>query len=325
MNSNIKDFLRDKNIDFEEGVMISKLTKIKGTAFTDVLVKPKSMDIFEAIVRFAIQNDLKFDVVGHWSNTYFADNYRSDLVVLTGGLKKTEFFEERIVCETGVRLASLARELSKKGITGYEGLTGVPGTVGAAAINNAGSCGSCMQDLVESVIVLKNSLVVAEYDNKTLSYNERNSALKSGALDGYVLKVTLKTDKRDSVEEIEKRIKDNNAYRLGYVDGKRKSVGTVFVASSVRCIQKRYAFRLFLRRALFAVCSIIVRNKDKRKRLRVYLFFLVLGHPEIAKHCDSFNRFCWDKSTTEKDFYKYISIMKRLTRGAAKLEVQIKE
>lgn len=325
MMHKLEQFLNDTEVNYKKDVYLSSITKMSGTAFTSYLVKPREIEVLTEILKFAICGNLHFDVIGHWSNTYFKNSYHSDMVILTGGLKKKQLIGTSIVCETGVKLSVLARELSRKGIAGYEGLAGVPGTVGAAAINNSGSGGSVMQDLVESVTILQPDLKVVEIDRQLLNYSDRSSALKSGQIKGYVLSVKLRGDIKGDIEEMKQRMDSFNSYRLNYIDGKRKSLGSVFVSSGYSALHRRFRFRFLFLRVLLGPLKYFTKYTAKVNKLRTYLTFFLLGYPELAKHCDFVGRFCWDKDTTEDNFNSYLTKMDRLSGGQLKLEIQIKE
>ena len=111
----------------------------------------------------------------------------------------------------------------------------------------------------------------------------------------------------------------------GVVDGKRKSLGSVFVSSGYSALHRRFRFRFLFLRVLLGPLKYFTKYTAKVNKLRTYLTFFLLGYPELAKHCDFVGRFCWDKDTTEDNFNSYLTKMDRLSGGQLKLEIQIKE
>lgn len=322
--SHFRKFLHEENCVFEENTDLKKVTRINTEARASLLVKPRSIDEFKKVLCYAIDLKIQFDIFGDLTNVYLSNKYRAQLVVLTTGMRQVTHLEKQVVCESGVRLSKVSRDLSKLGIEGFEGLVGIPGTVGAAAINNSGSLLSAMSNVVDSVEVFTPEKRLFILSNADMNYGVRSSAVKTGEIQGYILRVFLNTSRRSSPEQVMKRVSSYNEYRVQVTDGPRKSLGSVFVSTGLRHITSRYRIRLFCKKMIFGVTKNFVRNRDRKKALSTYLFFLFLGHPGIAKYCDGINRFCWEEDTKEENFYEYIEVMRKLSRDRIKLEVEIK-
>lgn len=158
-------------------------------------------------------------------------------------------------------------------------------------------------------------------NNKDLCYSTRNSILKEHAIDGIVIAVTLYARNKDKVENIKSRIQKIEQIRRAKIDGRRKSLGSVFVSTTMAEIAKRHRVVILLKKIVNQPFKLLFHSN----RINTFLDFLFLGKPSLAKHCDSLNRFCWDKDTTEADFYKYIDSMQKLANNKLRLEIEIRK
>lgn len=154
-----------------------------------------------------------------------------------------------------------------------------------------------------------------------MNYSTRNSILKEHKIDGIVLSVTLSTKNNDNLENIKARIQKVVQIRKEKIDGHRKSLGSVFVAATMAEIAKRHRIGIMMKKMVNVPFKLLFHSN----RINTFLDFLFLGLPSLAKHCDSMNRFCWDKDTTEADFYRYINSMQKLAGNKLKLEIDIKK
>lgn len=158
-------------------------------------------------------------------------------------------------------------------------------------------------------------------NKKKSIFNVRNSILKRNLGKGIVLYVELNTTNKDNVDNILNRIKIYNAFRKTQVDGKRKSLGSIFVSSSLKEIGRRHKIAIFTKKVINQPIKFFFHNT----RINTFLDFLFLGKPSLAKHCDNLNRFCWQKNTKEDDFMEYLNYMQKLAGNQLKLEIEIRK
>lgn len=324
MIENVRSCLDQEKIEYEYDVLLSDITKISGNAYCEYYCRPNSVIQLRHIISFCIKQNIVFDVVGSLTNTYFLDNYRSKLIIATGNVKEINFRKDVVVCSCGVNLSKLSRACIRKGIAGYEGFIGVPGTVGAAVINNTGAFQSSMHLIVKRVTILTLENKIVHLSNADLKYETRSSVLKSSKNNGIVLSVELCTNKRETSKVLRNRMIVNRNYRRKHIDGHRKSLGSIFVSSSLHYLTSNFRMRLLLKKICYAPFKFFLKDLAKLKQINTFLFFLFVGAPKLAKHCDSLNRFCWRKNTTEKDFMNYLEVMQSLANNRLKIEIDIK-
>jgi len=322
--SRIKNFLDASVIDYESDVALSNKTKINGLASSDYWCKPSSLDQLKALLIFCNTENIVFDVVGNLTNTYFLETYNSQLIISTLGVKDMCFNDKTVICACGVNLSKFSKNCVSKGISGYEGFIGIPGTIGAAAINNSGAFQSVMSEVVKSLTVITVNNEIKHLTNEELKYTTRNSALKKGEIIGFVLSVELKINNKENLDVLNKKVITNNNYRKKNIDAYRKSLGSVFVSSSLHHLMINQHYKFLVKKIFFAPFKMFIGNTERLKTINTFLIFFFLGIPEFAKHCDSLNRFCWSKTTTEKDFINYIKVMQTLANNKLELEIDIK-
>ena len=314
-------FLKNNQIPYKEHIPLSEFTGMNQMGILPLIVYPKKIEQLKTIYLKIINSKLSFDILGGITNTYLSNNYQRDIIIVTTKLKGIEKSDETIWVECGYSLTKIARKLSSEGITGYEGFIGIPGTIGAAAINNSGAFNSNISNVVKKVRLLTPQGHTIDLNNTELKYTTRNSVLKNNLEKGIVLCVELDITNKDTIENIQTKIKTVNTFRKSYIDGKHKSLGSIFVSSTLREIGKRHKLAIFTKRIINQPFKLFIHNN----RFNTFLDFLFLGKPSLAKHCDSLNRFCWKKDTKEEDFMEYLNYLQKLAGNQLKLEIEIRK
>lgn len=316
----IFDYLTRNSIEYKTDVKLSALTGMNQDGVIPLLVFPSTINQLIDLYKLIKAHKLTVDILGGISNTYLSSSYYRDIVVKTTKLNNVLYSENSVTVECGCSLTKISKELSSKGYSDYEGFVGIPGTVGAAAINNSGAFNSSMHKVVKNVTVLTTDGVIETLSNEQLKYGTRSSVLKTQSCDFVLLSVELVLGRIEDAQTISKRIEENKKYRKNTVDGKRKSLGSCFVATTIKELKQRHKCRFFCKKLVYGLIKLF----NHSLRMNTYLDFLFLGHPELAKHCDSLNRFAWDKETKESDFFHYIDVMQELSNHNLKLEIEIR-
>lgn len=300
---------------------VHDLTGMNQNGIIPIVSYPDSVASLLQLFNEIKKRNLSFEVLGGNTNTYLCNSFYRDIVIITTKMKDLTYFDSTIEVACGYNLTKLSKELSNKGISGYEGFIGIPGTVGAAAINNSGAFNSCMSKVVKSIKYLNTETGnIESINNKELKYNTRTSILK-GSNNIIVISVILDTSFHDNKDSINRKIEINSAYRKKNIDGKRKSLGSIFVSTSSKYLYDNHKTAFILKK----ICNFPLKHILHSKKINTYLDFLFLGNPKLAAHCDSLNRFTWSDRTTEKDFINYISYMQKLSNNKLTLEIEIKK
>lgn len=317
----MKYFLEKSHIKYKENVCIHDLTGMNQNGIIPIVSYPDSVASLLQLFNELKKRNLSFEVLGGITNTYLCNSFYRDIVIITTKMKDLTYFDSTIEVACGYNLTKLSKELSNKGIGGYEGFIGIPGTVGAAAINNSGAFNSCMSKVVKSVKLLNAETGNIEFlNNSELKYGTRTSVLK-GANNIIVLSLTLDTSHHDDINIINKKIEINSLYRKKAIDGKRKSLGSIFVSTSLKPLYDNHKVAFTLKK----ICNFPLKHLFHSTKINTYLDFLFLGNPRLSAHCDSLNRFTWSDKTTEKDFINYIAYMQKISSNKLTLEIEIKK
>lgn len=314
--------LDQAGIAYKKDMPINLLTGMNQTGVIPLVAYPSSFQQMIDLCNILVKKNLSWEILGGMTNTYLCESFKRDIVVSTRKFNRANQSEGGILTvDSGCNLTSISKHLVEKGIIGYEGLVGIPGTVGAAAINNSGAFGCEMSHVVKGIQCV--SMLNGElkyFINDELQYKRRKSILK-GHKEYCVLSVDLDVSRLGTAKELQALMKRNLEIRRTKIDGKRKSLGTVFVAASMKELYNRHHLAMFC----WKVLNLPNKLLWHRHELSLYLQFLCLGHPELARHCDSIGRFTWDKNTTEANFFEYIHTMQNLADGKLVLEIDIKD
>lgn len=316
----MKTFLEQQAIAYKECIPIKQITGMNQKGIIPLIAYPNSIKEVKVLMQEIFKRGLSYDVLGGLTNTYLCESFKRDIVVITTKVLDINISDSSICVGCGYNLTRLSKELVNKGIAGYEGFIGIPGTVGAAAINNSGAFSSSMSKVVIGVNIFTQMGEVKFMNKAELQYKNRSSILKEHASKSVVLSVLLNTANNENIESLKHKINKMSQYRKAHIDGKRKSLGSVFVSSTLKDIYNQHKFAIAMKK----ICNYPFKILFHSSKINTYLDFLFLGKPSLAKHCDSFNRFCWDKNTTEQDFFTYIKNMQELAHNKLTLEIDIK-
>ncbi|ADY37285.1 FAD linked oxidase domain protein [Phocaeicola salanitronis DSM 18170] len=308
-------------IIYKKDIPMSQLTGMNQVDIIPLVVYPSSLQQMTDLCNILIEYGLTWEILGGLTNTYLCESFKRDVVISTRKLNRIHQLDGILTVECGCNLTSVSKHLVEQGCIGYEGLVGIPGTVGAATINNSGAFGCEMGKVVKGIQCLSMRNGQLKYfSNDELQYEKRNSILK-GSKEYCVLSIDLNTSHKSNIEDLTALMRKNLEMRRIKVDGRRKSLGTVFVATSMKELYNRHRMALFFWKVLNLPNKLLFHRND----WSLYLQFLCLGHPELSRHCDSIGRFCWEKDTTESDFMQYIHTMQNLAGEKLVLEIDIKE
>ena len=143
-------------------------------------------------------------IIGEGSNLLISSQGVEEKVVFTKNLKKYEFLdEETIKTECGLKSASLAKILLKKGLSGMEFMIGIPGSVGGAVTMNSSAHGQVIEDVIEAAEVI--DLLTGEVKTlhkEDLKLGYRNSFVEKNR--HLILNATFKLKKAENTEISEK-------------------------------------------------------------------------------------------------------------------------
>ncbi|VAX14726.1 UDP-N-acetylenolpyruvoylglucosamine reductase [hydrothermal vent metagenome] len=169
-------------------------------------------------------------VLGGGANMLISDSgIRGDVISLERGfrevsIKNTGGGEVVVTAQAGVRLSRLCAALMSKSVAGLEFATGIPGLIGGALIMNAGTGGSEMKDIVESVTVMTGGGVEKTIQADECGFGYRSSDFPQGCV---ITEAVLKLREGDA-DDIKKKIRRIQAERKQRQPLQYPSAGSVF-------------------------------------------------------------------------------------------------
>ncbi len=315
----IIQYLDDNNIPYEENVSLSKKTWLKTGGVASLWITPENLDELKRVLSFLSANSIESQIVGHTSNIFYLDRTNLDVIVNTSRIENYYINGSFLICDCGVPVAPLSRELVSQGYLGFFGLINLPGTIGAATVNNS-SCFDCsISELIESVNVYdieRKQERILSFDD--LKYSYRSSVLKRNELKAVVLSVVLRL-KKGSIEgekrkaekaaEIRKATQEKPAYTLGSVFAKldeRKSI----------CLKiYRKVFKLLFDFGITKTLS------------RTHILLRYYGYLDLQPYVSekNINTFIWKPEIVEKEaaFQRYCEFMHKAFVNPC-LEIEIR-
>ena len=223
----------------------------------EYFIRASNEDVLKKAVNFAIENELKYYVIGGGSNLIVNDKGVGGLVIKMTG-SKMDFGSGSVSVWAGTPLADLVSKVSASSWTGLEWAAGIPGTVGGAIYGNAGAYGSAFSDSVKSVTVFINGGFEI-WDKEKAGFFYRDSAFKKDSRRPIILKATLDFKMGTFQNVIDAKIADIRAKRkerlpsepsAGCVFKNVKIVGADFWNAALRKIMETEQGKEYLKRGV---------------------------------------------------------------------------
>ncbi len=221
----------------EKNVSLKKYTTFKVGGKADLIVTPKNIDKLKILIKLLKENNINFKILGNGSNLVFSDKPYKDVLIKLSELNKCEINDTIIKAGAGASLISVARKVSKEGLTGMEFATGIPGTIGGAVYMNAGAYKSDMGYIVSEIEVLTKELEVITMYNSDLNFKYRSSFLQQNP--GHICLEATIVLRKGNKNTIKALIEERKQKRLMTQPLEFPSAGSVF-----RNPEGDYAWRL---------------------------------------------------------------------------------
>ncbi len=146
--------LREENIEYATGLLLSLLSSFKVGGAAQCVVYPKNEFEISKTISLAKEYGIRFEIVGNGSNILFSDDGYDGIIICTKKMTFAVSDSNHITAHCGTRLSSLATMARDLSLSGLEFAHGIPGTVGGAVAMNAGAFGGEMSDIVISSLAL---------------------------------------------------------------------------------------------------------------------------------------------------------------------------
>lgn len=277
------------------------------------LYYPETVDELVEVCRALQKHDEPFYVFGHMSNSYFKNTFTPPHVVITSKLRCYNVLRNCVVCDCGASIRQVARRMVDEGVEGFDGLWDLPGTVASAVYGNSGCFGCEMSDIFHSAEILTPQGEIKVVTPVDLNFVRRNSNIKKGILKGGILRVTLKKVKGNAAD-IQKRAMRAHHLRETTQPGPQNNLGSCFMSG-----ERRLWYRIMQR-----LVRMYLKQTGQNPSSALALELKLLGHRRLVPYLFEMNRFIWKDAGAVDAFEEYVSLYKKLYKGA-KLEINVFE
>ncbi len=216
-------------VELQRFAPLANLTtwRVGGTA--EWLAEPSNLEEVKQIIDWAFTNKIPCQVLGAGSNLLINDSGINGLSLCMRKLHGSKLDQKTGIVEAvcGEPIPTLARRAARAGLKGLEWAVGIPGTAGGAAVMNAGAQGSCMAEILESVLVMPlNGQDPFEITCDELEYSYRNSLLQKEKL--IVLSIRLRLEPGHDCKELNTITNKNLSHRKNTQPYHLPTCGSVF-------------------------------------------------------------------------------------------------
>lgn len=170
-----------KDEDFGE-ILFDQLLKEYTTwgigGASDVLVKVKSKEQLQNLLKFNYKNNIPTTVIGRGSNLLVTDKgIRGCVLLLADNYDFISVDGNKLTAYAGSKLNSAAIFAIENSLTGMEEISGIPGSVGGAVAMNAGAYGKEIKDLCLSVNAFDYFGNEYNFTNEQMNFSYRHSKI----------------------------------------------------------------------------------------------------------------------------------------------------
>ncbi len=198
--------------------------KIGGPA--DLLVIPRSIDEISYAIKYCMDNNIEYFVMGNGSNLLVRDKgIRGVVIKIADNFNNVNIKGNKVTAQAGVLLSRLSKVIMKESFEGFEFASGIPGTLGGAVCMNAGAYGGEMKDVVKGCTVIDNKGNVIYLHENDLDFGYRRSIIGDN---GYIVLEVDMEFKRGEYEKIKSITDDLTKKRTTKQPLHLPSAGSVF-------------------------------------------------------------------------------------------------
>lgn len=244
----LAEWLRQRQIEFEEHVPIARRSQIKAGGTFRLVVSPNSEDELCALMKQLSARGLPYKLIGNLSNVLFRDGDIRTVGVSTRHFKDYAIGDDGIVTAgAGALLPTVAKRLVKGGYKGYAGLVGVPASIGGAVFMNASCYGDATSDYLVDVRCVNRDGEVRVFEASALGFSWRYSAFHDKLSDWVVVSARFKPQFGDRMTEREREQKIKQ-HRREYQENKLPNLGSTFATADIYSgVAKRFVvYRVLL-------------------------------------------------------------------------------
>ena len=214
---------------FSENCNLSSYTTIKVGGVAEYFAEPKNLDEFSYLIKWAIFNKKRCQIIGAGSNLLINNIFIKGLVICTKKMKSLTIEPDSgiVEAEAGVMLPTLSNSLAKNGLQGGEWAVGIPGTLGGAIYMNAATGQLSLAKNLISVKVINNKThEKLEIEKKDINFKYRFSSFQKEDLT--IISARLHFEPYGNIERLVQKAKNNLQSKIKTQPYHQPSFGSVF-------------------------------------------------------------------------------------------------
>ena len=155
---------------------LSEYTTFKFGGPCKAMVKVNSADSAASLLKYLVENSIKYGIIGRGSNILAADEGFDGVILLFGGdFADIQVNGRQIKCQSGALLSYACARAQQSGLSGMENLFGIPGTVGGALYMNAGAYSSEIKDIIVSAEYIDENFEIKTIKAEDMELSYRHS------------------------------------------------------------------------------------------------------------------------------------------------------
>lgn len=207
----------------ESKYTFKELTTIGCGGSIECVYFPKDIESLQKAYRFIKENNLRYFILGNGSNVLASDTFYAGIVICLKKLtSEFEVHDNLVTVGASYSTVSLAYDLSNLGLGDLSFLGGIPGLVGGAIYNNSGAYKDNIGNYVYEVRYIDTQGNIQSVSQSMCAFGYRSSIFHY--IEGIIIEVTLKVEKKETKDLLEKRKKQRQASQ----PLEAKSMGSIF-------------------------------------------------------------------------------------------------
>ena len=209
-------------IEIEENADMAQHTSFKAGGCAAALVTVRSVVALKAVLQIMAKLEVPHIFLGNGSNMLFRDEGYDGAVIKMADFGKLylqpeesftgEIFpglsaeesraEDTVMCEAGIYMSTLAKQLMNAGLSGFEFASGIPGSLGGGLFMNAGAYGGELKDIVKGVLAVSpDGSCERVFTNEEMQFSYRHSVLQENGYIAVSASLKLTKDEPDKIAE----------------------------------------------------------------------------------------------------------------------------
>ncbi len=203
---------------------LNKLTSFGAGGIGKSVFFPSELSQLKDIWVWANKQNQKPVVIGNGSNLLFSDGHFISPIICVKNINMVSVFENGISAQCGAVLPRLAKEAKNKSLSGFEFAVDIPATVGGSLMCNAGAYGSDVFAVLENFEYLD---LDANVHTATASDCQPKYRYSGISKNHCIISASFSLAQKP-IEEIEKKMKDNQLSRRKTQPPAKGTAGSIF-------------------------------------------------------------------------------------------------